>query len=111
MEIRIVAPQTRCPACFAVPLTRCRDVSTGREVDRVHRLREERCAEAMERLICDHEMTRPERDRTKSVFAAAVESGACIHPGCGETSTRHLSYGLEVASRIGGDPLDYLDRR
>jgi len=111
-EVKIVAPQTRCPVCHAAPLVRCRDVTTGVTVDRVHRAREQRCADAMAELICDHALQREEVDRSKGILAAAYRTTSdCVVPGCGQPVTRHLSYGLEIAERVGGDPLDYVERR
>jgi hypothetical protein len=106
VSVRIVAPQTRCPVCQAPPLLRCRDTD-GRPVDRVHRAREGRCEQAMAELVVSHELDRG--PRTPGLFDRRPD--ACVVEHCGLGSTRHLSYGLTLAERVGGDPLDYVERR
>jgi hypothetical protein len=109
--VKIVAPQTRCPACLALPLLRCRD-DAGQLSDRVHRAREQRCENWMAQLICDHPFT-PEQlpEGLRPVQRAVRSRDVCVVEDCGQRAVRHLSRGLEIADRVGGDPLDYVERR
>lgn len=33
---------------------------------------------------------------------------SCFCAVCGKRNDRHLSYGRDIAARLGGDPLDYV---